>query len=784
MWGSALAEHALVDRGGKWRVTFEHGAIDNSEFGRARGGTVARPRVLSGLITRLEAERDRWFLWLPVFYGAGVGFYFSLPTEPGFLASLMAVPAALVAWLVFRRGSLVVVTVAAALLVALGFAAAKVRTWWVTAPVLERPLNLVEVRGWVESVEPRAGRGQRITLRVAAIRGLTADRSPFRVRIRTLAALPGLLPGDPIRLRASLAAPTIPALPGDYDFARAAYFQRLGAVGYALARPERDEALGQAPLMLRGQAAIGRLRQAISERVRQGLPGETGAIADALITGERGGISAATNAAYRASGLFHILSISGLHMTIMAGAVFLALRLVLAAIPPIALRCPVKKIAAASATLAALGYLLISGASFATVRAWVMISIMFFAVMLDRPALALRNVAVSAIIILLVLPDSLLDVGFQMSYAAVVALVAAFEAIRARQREDAGSVAPGQVLSGLLFFGGIVFTTLIASVAVAPFAAYHFHQSQQYAVLANLIAIPVCNVLVMPAALATLVLMPLGLEAVALTPMGWGISVMTWVAETVGSLPGAVGRVPAIPQAAFLLIVLGGLWICIWQTRWRLLGIGAVAAGLALAPALERPDVLVGRDGQVVAARGRDGNLSAVARRGAQFELARWLEHDGDSRAARDVAQALTGFRCDASGCTAIVKGTLVSVVRQSSGLADDCQRAGLLILTMPRPAACRSDAVVADFYDFRDRGTHAFYFNGGSIRIVTVADVRGDRPWTAAQLRGPRTSLSVSAISQARGSRLGQFASPFDLSGEESRRRPEIEDDDDSDTR
>lgn len=766
--------------GGDWGVTFEHGAIDSSEFARARAAAAVQRPALASLVARLDAERDRWFLWLPVFYGAGIGLYFSLSAEPGFLVAVMPVPVVLALWLVFRRGTLVVVTVAAALLVALGFAAAKARTWWVAAPVLERPLNLAEVRGWVESVEPRAGRGQRITLRVAAIRGLTAERLPFRVRIRTLAALPGLLPGEPVRLRASLAPPAVPALPGDYDFARAAYFQRLGAVGYALARPEREEALGRAPLMLRAEAAIGRLRQSISERVRQGLPGESGAIADALITGERGGISAATNAAYRASGLFHILSISGLHMTIMAGAIFLALRLVLAAIPSIALRYPVKKIAAASATLAALGYLLISGSSFATVRAWVMISIMFLAVMLDRPALALRNVAVSAIIILLVLPDSLLDVGFQMSYAAVVALVAAFEAIRARRRDGESGVVPGQLLSGLLFFGGIVLTTLIASFAVAPFAAYHFHQSQQYAVLANLIAIPVCNVLVMPAALATLVLMPLGLEAVALTPMGWGISVMTWVAETVAALPGAVGRVPAIPQSAFLLIVMGGLWICIWQTRWRLLGVAAVAAGLALAPALERPDVLVGRDGQVVAARGSDGKLSAVAQRGAQFELSRWLEHDGDNRTARDVAQTSSGFRCDSSGCTAVVKGMLVSVVRQSSGLADDCWRAGLLILTMPRPAACRSDAVVADLYDLRDRGTHAFYLQGGSVRIVTVADVRGDRPWTAAHLRGPRPSIaSAAAIAQARSSRLGQFASPFELSGEEGRRRPEIEDDD-----
>ena len=738
--------------------------------------------LLRRLIARLEAEQDRWFLWLPVLYGAGVAFYFTLAEEPGLLLALMPAPIALVLWLVFTRGTLTVIATSMLLMLVLGFAAAKLRTAWVTAPALERQLNAVEVKGWVELVEPRVGRGERITLRVAAIRGLTPDRLPYRVRIRTLAALPGLVPGDSIRLRASLAPPAIPALPGDFDFARSAFFQRLGGVGYALARPERDGSLGDPPALLRIEASITRLRQAISRRVRAALAGERGAIADALITGERGGISAATNQAYRDSGLFHILSISGLHMTVMAGAVFLALRFLLASIPAIALRYPVKKWAAALATLAAFGYLLISGASFATVRSWVMISIMFLAVLLDRPAIALRNVAVCAILILVVLPDSLLDVGFQMSFAAVVALVSAFEALRAYQRQRQRGAELGQILTMLLFFGGIMLTTLIASIAVAPFAAYHFHTSQQYAILANLIEIPVCNIVVMPAALATLVLMPLGLEGLALWVMGLGIDVMSWCATTVAALPGAVGRLPAIPQLAFALMALGGLWLCIWRTRWRLLGIAGIAAGVAVAPTLERPDVLVGRQGQLLAVRGENGALGAVMQRGAAFELSRWLEHDGDGRAARDLVTAQQGFRCDASGCTAVVKGRLVALARTPAALADDCSRASVLILTLPRPAACQPQGAAIDLYDLRDKGTHAIYLDGARTRIVTVAEVRGDRPWTGAVRQRQATLRTATAM--ARGSRLASFASPFDLGGDDLRRRPEIEDDEDGDGR
>ena len=409
------------------------------------GGTVAVPErlarwraslgmPLAALRATLEAEQDRWFLWLPVMYGAGVALYFSLRAEPPALLALAPVVAALALWLVLRSGTIVVVCVSALLAMTLGLAAAKLRAEWVKAPVLERALNLADVRGFVEQVEPRAGRGERLTLRVISIRGLAKERLPQRVRVRTMAALAGLQPGDAVRLRATLSPPALPALPGDYDFGRAAYFQRLGGVGYALARPERDPTAGPPPLVLQFEAAVARVRQAISQRVRAALPGERGAIADALITGERGAISEATNNAYRDSGLFHILSISGLHMTVMAGAVFFAVRFLLAGVPAIALRLPVKKLAAGLATLAALGYLLISGASFATVRSWVTISIMFLAVLLDRPALALRNVALSALAIMLVLPESLLDVGFQMSFAAVVAIVAAYEALRDRRR--------------------------------------------------------------------------------------------------------------------------------------------------------------------------------------------------------------------------------------------------------------------------------------------------------------------------------------------------------------
>ena len=689
---------------------------------------------IAWLVRQLEAEQERWFLWLPVMFGGGIALYFLLPVEPWTAAAMLPVVAALAVHLTVARGAIATLMTGALLATALGIAAAKLRTEVVRAPALARQVGPVDVYGFVELVEPRASKGQRLTIRVTALEKHEPHEWPYRVRVRTMTETVALEPGNAVRLKATLSPPPGPALPGDYDFARAAWFQGLGAVGYATAAPELVTSAAEPPLGLRVTAAVARLRQAIGRRVVEALPGQTGAIANALITGERGGISEAINQAFRDSGLFHILSISGLHMVIMAGAVFFSIRLILAAIPAIALRYPIKKWAAAGAMAGAFGYLMISGAAFATVRSYIMISIMFLAVMLDRPAVALRNVALAALAILLVWPESLFDPGFQMSFAAVVALVAAYEWLRQREEERAAVTMRGSLRQVLLFFGGIITSTLIASLAVAPFGIYHFHNTQQFAILANLVAIPICNVIVMPAALASLVAMPFGLEAAPLRVMGWGIEAMVWCANRVAGLPGAVGRVPAIPTYAFVLVVVGGLWCALWGTRWRLIGLVPIVLGLMLAPTGRRPDVLIGRAGSIVAVRTDAGQLSALAGRGANFELARWLEHDGDGRPPAEVAKA-QAFRCDGHGCTARVKGMLLAIASSPAALRDDCAAAAILVLKFPKPKGCIPPGPAIDTDDLSARGAHALRIHDGQIRIETVADTRGDRPW-APQLR------------------------------------------------
>ncbi|MBX9588720.1 MAG: ComEC family competence protein [Hyphomonadaceae bacterium] len=685
--------------------------------------------MLAALARQLEDEHDRWFLWLPVLFGTGIACYFALPFEPTILVAMLPGVAALAMHWAGPRTGLIGLTTGAMLAATFGVAAAKLRTEAVRAPVLQARVGPVDIYGHVELVEPRAKDGQRLTVRVTAMEKHEAQAWPARVRVRTTRENNALQPGDPVHVKATLSPPPAPSLPGDYDFARAAWFQGLGAVGFARAAARIEPNAVAPPLSLKASAAIARVRQAIGQRVVAALPGETGAIANALITGERGGISESTNQAFRDSGLFHILSISGLHMVIMAGAVFLSIRLLLAAIPSIALRYPIKKWAAIGAMLGALGYLLISGAAFATVRSYIMISIMFLAVLLDRPALALRNVALAALVILVVWPESLLDAGFQMSFAAVVALVAAYEWLRAREDARGRMVRRGVLAHALLFFGGIVTSTLVAGLAVAPFGVYHFHNTQQFAILANLLAIPVCNLVVMPAALAALVAMPFGLEAAPLWLMGLGVEAMVWCAHAVAHLPGAVGRVPAIPTLAFALMVVGGLWWALWGARWRVLGVVLIALGLTLAPTGRRPDVLIGREAEIVAVRGADGQLSALAGRGAAFELSRWLEHDGDARSAAEAGKA-HAFRCDQLGCTALVNGLRVAATGSAAALRDDCQAAAILILKFPKPKGCTPSGLVIDVTDVKAGGAHVLTIDDGRVTVRTVAETRGRRPW------------------------------------------------------
>jgi competence protein ComEC len=478
-------------------------------------------------------------------------------------------------------------------------------------------------------------------------------------------------------------------------------------------------------------ASIDALRARVNVRIRATLHGDAGEIAVALITGERGGISEELNQAMRDSGLAHILSISGLHMVIMAGTVFWLVRALLALLPALALRFPNKKWAAGSALLAATFYLALSGAAVPTVRSWIMMSIVLIAVMLDRPALTMRNVALAALAILIVAPESLFDPRFEMSFAAVLALVALYEWLSERKREDLRDVSPlwWALHRSFGLFMGAALTTLVASIAIAPFAAYHFHRMTHYGLIANLIVAPLVSLLIMPMAVLSLIANSLGLEAWPLKAMGLGIELMVAAGKWVASWPGAVSVFPAISGTALVLMVLGGLWLCLWRTRTRAFGLVAAALGLALAPASQRPDVLIDRNGQTAALRSDSGNLVFPPATAAGYSVDNWLLADGDERDAKTAADESV-FRCDLLGCLGTVKGKKVALVRHPAALEDDCRSADIVIAPFTIGKTCRAARVIVDRRMLRAEGAYALYVERLSIRAESVAAARGRRPW------------------------------------------------------
>lgn len=694
-------------------------------------GLSSRLRLWIGASVAAEWDRGRFFLWIPVCFGAGILTYFALPREPMALA-LGLLAAGLVGLAVLLRRRPIGFPIAvAAIAVASGLLVTKLRTDHVAAPVLAAERS-VEVSGFVVKRDRSGRNGARLMLLVRSISGVSAEALPRYVRVTLRAGAEQVRYGNAIKLRARLRPPDGPPLPGGYDFARTSFYQGIGGSGFALGRASPAE-LGPAPVEVRLMKPLAELRRAIGERIEQALPGEHGRVAVALIVGDQGGISEDTLADLRTSGLAHILSISGLHMVLVAGTAFWVLRALLALIPAIALRYPIKKWSAAFALTVATIYLGLSGAEVPTQRSYVMLAIMLLAVMVGRRAISLRNVALAAIAVLAIAPESLLSASFQMSFAAAAALVSAFEAMRGAG-DSLKERGPPTLLGRLWRSGAAMFlTSLVAGLATTPFAAFHFQRLAPLSILANLLAMPAVSFLVMPFAFLAVLLIPLGLEPLALQVMALGLDAVKLVAAWVADLSEGFGGVPMAPSSALLLIVAGFLWLILWGERWRLLGLAPIVAGLLVAAFVVRPDLLISPDGASVAARGPDGRLRVVGGPSSGFTVDNWLRADADSRRARDPT-LLQGTGCDPQGCLLpLASGDKrVALVRDVKAFGEDCLRAAIVVSALKAPSWCGEHATVIDGPTLARSGAQAIYLDeeSGAPRRVATAYPEIRRPF------------------------------------------------------
>ncbi|MFQ5439396.1 MAG: ComEC/Rec2 family competence protein, partial [Paracoccaceae bacterium] len=430
---------------------------------------------------------------------------------------------------------------------------------------------------------------------------------------------------------ASLSPPSGPVEPGGFDFQRFAWFRTLGAIGYT-----RMPVLEIAPPDRRGAVMwLAALRMRLARSIRARIPGEGGAFAAAILTGDRSAIDPATTQVLRDSNLAHLLAISGLHMGLLTGFVFAAIRYALAGVPYVALRVPVSRIAALGAFFTALGYLLLSGGNIATQRAFVMVAVMLLAVMIDRRALTLRAVALAAVIILVLRPESLIEAGFQMSFAATTALVAAFALMR-----DRGWFLPGRgIWRGLgQRMLALFLASLIAGIATAPISAFHFNRVAQFGLIANLASVPVMGLVIMPAAVLAVLVSPFGLAHLLWWVMGRGIAWVLFVATRVAALEDAVFHVPTAPGYVLALITGGALLCALLRGGVRVGGLAPVLAGLLLWSTAQRPLILISENGRLVGVKTDSGRWLSRAK-GNGFVATSWLRSDGDA-SPQDVAAA------------------------------------------------------------------------------------------------------------------------------------------------
>lgn len=686
--------------------------------------------------TQLALQKPNLFLWLPIIFACGIGTYFALPFDPPLILAVFCLALAIALYSVAETFKPVVLVF---LIYVAGFCGAAYRTHSVATPIITDKMAATEITGYVRQIEKLdEGRGSRIVLDVIDIEDLATNEIPEKVRL-TIRKDSEVRVGQLVRVLAGLNPPSEPLIPGGFDFRRYLYFQKIGAIGFVYNAPEilSDEPAG---FSTSWNSFIETLRQRIEKRIYDVLPPNKAAIAAALLVGKKNAISDEDQQAMRDAGLAHMLAISGLHVGIFAGTLFFVLRFIMACIPLLALRYPIKKIAAVMAVAGATFYMFLAGTTVPTQRSVLMISIVFLAIILDRSPISLRLVAASALVVLALRPESLLSVSFQMSFAAVTCMIYFYSVTRQMWINLYTQASLSKRFA--VYFLGICMTTIIASIATAPFALYHFGQVSFIGSAANLVAVPLFGFFVMPIALISLLLMPLGLDKWSLVMMGYGIEGMLDISYWAAALPYSIVRNAMWPFSAFILINISALFMMLWKGLGKVVALPVLITGLALTQSAVMPDILVSESHKLFLFRSQDQKgettLLTSSRRNDRFVLKNWEKLYGlPEKSAQLLDYKGTGkksahsfYQCGEQGCRLTLKGQKVSFVRSAYILKEECAWADLVISEEPLPYSlqCRSYHTI-DKFDTWEKGTHAVWLLP-QIKIKTIADSQRNRPW------------------------------------------------------
>ncbi len=680
----------------------------------------------------LTTQRDRWRLWAPVAFGVGCALYFSLPKEPPLLPVIALAILSTLPWLIARhRGWGRALTVPLMLLACfgLGLGAAKWRQARVDAPIAPALADPVVIEGWVVDVDSPGENGHRIILAPVRIAGVAPEDTPLRLRATVKDATPPR-PGAAIRLYALLNPPPPPASPGAYDFGRNAYFLGMGGVAFSLGET-RGTTLPPPPSELALRMRVNAARFALAERIVARLGERSGGIAAAMTTGHETWLAQGDLDTMRDSGLAHILSISGLHMAIVGGFVFFGVRLLVAAVPWLALRVSGKKVAAWAGLIAVAAYLIVSGGPPPAERAAITAAIAFLAILIDRRAVSMNALAVAAFVVLALRPESIVQPGFQMSFAATAALVALAESWPPGLQPMSAPlpIRAIQKLGDWLLAAGAA--SLVAGLATAPFAVQHFNRAAMYGLLANLGTAPISSFLMMPALALGAALEPLGLGGPFLWLAGRGVDLMMAVGEWTAGLPGAVRTIASAPDFTLGLSFLGVLVLCLWKGRLRWIGLPLACAVFGW-PRVPAPDIWIGDGGTNAAFRVE--HQAALMRPGVrQFPADLWSRRRG----LELVDRPAEGWTCQRFACAptspaplALWWGRRAPTDDQLAALCASADVVSIRADLTSIPSTC-ADTLVLDGLDYRTGGAVELWRSpiGWTARWTTQS--RGHRPWT-----------------------------------------------------
>jgi len=670
-------------------------------------------RLTDRLLAWADSERGRFAPWLSVFMASGVLLYFAITSEPplwaGAAVSVSGLASLILAWRIWGGR----MAASALLAVGLGLLSAQWAAWR-AKPMVELPRKAVVLTATVRAVDVLPD-GRRLVLDGVRL----GDSEPLERRIRVRMKRgddQAVVAGDVVQIRALVRPPSPPAYPGGWDMQRSSFFDGLGGGGTAL-NPvvvlEHHPPSGFT-------AVVQAWRDAIGRRVMAVVPGSPGAISATFLTGSTYAIPAADRAAFRDSGLAHLLAVAGLHIGIVMGLVFGLTRLLLACWERSALHWPTKPIAAVTSLTAGCVYMFMAGTHVPVMRSFAMACLVTLGLVVGRRAISLRGWALAALALMLIAPQEVVGVSFQMSFAAVLALISGYEALRPVLTRLYGHQWWRRTASHVL---ALVLTSLLAGSASAPFGAFHFGHMQLYFIAANVIAVPLTAMWVMPAGLIGLALMPFGLEWLALVPMGWGVQAILWIGREVSSWPSATVAVPPMPGWGLAVFSLGLAWLCLWRTRWRMAGLVPIMVGLLSPVVTPLPDVLVSDDARLIAIRADGGYWVQKHHGGSKFTLEEWEGHFASGKML-PIAEG-TPSVCDTESCRL---GPIL-LMRDTARPAI-CRGSSLLVSAEPMRGECPSRVELLDRFTVWRNAAYAGWIEGDRVRLVSDRSFRGDRPW------------------------------------------------------